>query len=421
MLWALADHQGSVKMLLDNEGNVVNEITYDAFGNVTVETNPDINFRFSYTGRELDPETGLYNYRTRYLDPRTHQFISPDTIGFAGGDTNLYRYVANSPLNYIDPFGLFKFNFPRPAPTGTGTGAGMGTGAGGGTAPTIGVPTIDRRDLYILNEEELKRKKEYIEKNGSFSGSDNPNLWRVDPEQLPKPYRQPTCITAPGASCDVPDENEDFAERVRRAIEEIDRQNQERQQDEDNNQGDSCGIGDRPDFLDDIVDSSEPTEGNSNDTNNPAGDFHDSQRPLTQEEALSQGLDIFNREQIISDDIRGAYPSPGGTTGHATKHKFPKDLQAEIINNPERTFAGINDNGRQVSIFYKDQNVVITQNNDHRRVITAYGKDGTGRNARGKEVPGKPVDPGKWANNSNYVEISGSRNPSESRPIILGN
>ena len=98
MLWALADHQGSVKMLLDKDGNVVNQITYDAFGNVTVETNPDINFRFSYTGRELDPETGLYNYRTRYLDPKTHQFISQDTIGFAGGDSNLYRYVFNSPL-----------------------------------------------------------------------------------------------------------------------------------------------------------------------------------------------------------------------------------------------------------------------------------------------------------------------------------
>ena len=50
VLWALADNQGLVKMVLDNDGNVVNEITYDAFGNITVESNPDINFRFSYTG-----------------------------------------------------------------------------------------------------------------------------------------------------------------------------------------------------------------------------------------------------------------------------------------------------------------------------------------------------------------------------------
>ena len=105
VLWALADHQGSVRMVLDNEGNVVNNITYDAFGNVTIETNPDVNFRFGYTGREHDDETSLIYYRTRLLDPKTGQFISQDTIGFAGGDSNLYRYVLNSPVNYVDPTG----------------------------------------------------------------------------------------------------------------------------------------------------------------------------------------------------------------------------------------------------------------------------------------------------------------------------
>ena len=105
VLWALADNQGSVRMVLDSEGNVVNEITYDAFGNITVESNSNVNFRFSYTGRELDEETGLYNYRTRLNDPLTGRFISEDTIGFNGGDSNLYRYVTNSPVNYTDPYG----------------------------------------------------------------------------------------------------------------------------------------------------------------------------------------------------------------------------------------------------------------------------------------------------------------------------
>jgi RHS repeat-associated protein len=122
VLWALTDNQGSVRMLLDNNGNVVNNITYDAFGNITLETNPDVNFRFSYTGRELDAETGLYNYRTRFLDPKTGQFINEDTIGFAGGDSNLYRYVTNSPVNYIDPFGERIATPARPpAPTRTPT------------------------------------------------------------------------------------------------------------------------------------------------------------------------------------------------------------------------------------------------------------------------------------------------------------
>jgi RHS repeat-associated protein len=93
-------------MLLDNQGDVVNNITYDAFGNITLETHPEVNFRFSYTGRELDEETGLYNYRSRYYDPAVGEFISEDTIGFAGGDANLSRYVTNSPVNYTDPFGF---------------------------------------------------------------------------------------------------------------------------------------------------------------------------------------------------------------------------------------------------------------------------------------------------------------------------
>jgi RHS repeat-associated protein len=102
----LTDHQGSVRVLLDNQGNVVNNITYDAFGNITLETHSQVNFRFSYTVRELDSETGLYNYRARYYDPESGRFISEDPIGFEAGDSNVYRYVGNSPLFYVDPSGF---------------------------------------------------------------------------------------------------------------------------------------------------------------------------------------------------------------------------------------------------------------------------------------------------------------------------
>ena len=106
VLWAIADHQGSVRLLMDNQGNVVNNITYDSFGNVTVETNAGTSFRFGYTGREFDEETGNYYYRSRFLDPLTGRFIQEDKIGFDGGDTNLSRYVGNNPLFLIDPSGF---------------------------------------------------------------------------------------------------------------------------------------------------------------------------------------------------------------------------------------------------------------------------------------------------------------------------
>jgi RHS repeat-associated protein len=94
---------------LDSQGNVVNRISYDAFGGVTAETNPSVDFRFLYTGQEYDPETGNYFYNTRFYNPLNGVFIQEDKIGFAGGDTNLYRYVGNSPTNYIDPSGNIPF------------------------------------------------------------------------------------------------------------------------------------------------------------------------------------------------------------------------------------------------------------------------------------------------------------------------
>jgi RHS repeat-associated protein len=80
-------------------------IQYDSFGNVISETHPEVEFRFGYTGREPDVETGLDFYRARYYDPAVGQFVSEDPIGFDASDANLYRYVFNSPTNLNDPDG----------------------------------------------------------------------------------------------------------------------------------------------------------------------------------------------------------------------------------------------------------------------------------------------------------------------------
>jgi RHS repeat-associated protein len=94
-----------VRDVVDSQGNILNHLSYDSFGNVTGESNPDVDFRFGYTGREFDEETGQYYYRARYYDSGVGRFISEDPIGFDAGDPNLYRYVLNSPANYTDPSG----------------------------------------------------------------------------------------------------------------------------------------------------------------------------------------------------------------------------------------------------------------------------------------------------------------------------
>jgi uncharacterized protein RhaS with RHS repeats len=47
----------------------------------------------------------LYYYRARYYDPKAGRFVTRDPIGFDGGDVNLYTYVRNNPINYIDSQG----------------------------------------------------------------------------------------------------------------------------------------------------------------------------------------------------------------------------------------------------------------------------------------------------------------------------
>ncbi|MFM6370040.1 MAG: RHS repeat-associated core domain-containing protein, partial [Dolichospermum sp.] len=90
----------------NNSGAVVNHFVYDSFGQVISESNPAIDTRYLFTGREFDQEIGLYYYRARYYDASTGRFLSEDPIAFNGGDANLYRYVMNDPVAKTDSTGL---------------------------------------------------------------------------------------------------------------------------------------------------------------------------------------------------------------------------------------------------------------------------------------------------------------------------
>jgi len=105
------DALGNVTALTSASGVIVESYTYDAFGKPTVKDGSgnviDIpSTPFLFTGREFDPETGLYHYRSRAYSPQLGRFLQMDSIGFQGGDLNTYRYVGNNPVNGIDPLGL---------------------------------------------------------------------------------------------------------------------------------------------------------------------------------------------------------------------------------------------------------------------------------------------------------------------------
>ena len=95
----LRDALNSTIAITDASGNILDQTTYDAYGNTTdsVPTQASV---FEFTGRENDGD-GLYYMRSRYYAPSIARFISRDPIGIAGG-LNLYEYAGDSPTNATD-------------------------------------------------------------------------------------------------------------------------------------------------------------------------------------------------------------------------------------------------------------------------------------------------------------------------------
>ena len=108
--YSLTDHLGSSLLELDEQGEVLSEEGYLPFGGrawwiehhgakATYKTR-------GYSGKERDA-TGLYYYGYRYYAPWQQRWINPDPAGEVDG-LNLYCFVSNSPVRYIDRDGRMK-------------------------------------------------------------------------------------------------------------------------------------------------------------------------------------------------------------------------------------------------------------------------------------------------------------------------
>ncbi len=99
----LRDALGSTVALTDSNRAVLDQYTYDPYGNTTdslgISANP-----FMYIGREADA-SGLYYMRASYYSPGIARFMSRDPIGLAGG-INMYAYAGDDPIDFSDPTGL---------------------------------------------------------------------------------------------------------------------------------------------------------------------------------------------------------------------------------------------------------------------------------------------------------------------------
>ena len=106
----LTDHLGSVDVVSDEQGNVVEWRDYLPYGSARAELKePGAPLTdYGFTGKEKDDETGLNYYGARYYDAVTGRFVSVDP--WAGNlrnpqTLNKYAYVLNNPVRYVDPTG----------------------------------------------------------------------------------------------------------------------------------------------------------------------------------------------------------------------------------------------------------------------------------------------------------------------------
>jgi RHS repeat-associated protein len=99
--YGLTDAQSSTVATVDQTGKVISPFSYEPYGKTTTPGN----YPFQFTGR-VPSAANLYYFRARYYSPCTGRFVSEDPLGFAGGNTLLYKYAGNNPTTRTDPTGL---------------------------------------------------------------------------------------------------------------------------------------------------------------------------------------------------------------------------------------------------------------------------------------------------------------------------
>ena len=103
-----SDQLGSASVLTDVDGNPYQFFLYLPWGEVLVEQNvAQFSTPYQFNGKELDRETGLYNYGARYYDPSISVWLGVDPLADAPLNVNWspYAYGWNNPIANIDPDG----------------------------------------------------------------------------------------------------------------------------------------------------------------------------------------------------------------------------------------------------------------------------------------------------------------------------
>lgn len=106
--YQLSNHLGSAVLEVAEDGRVITYEEYFPFGGTGFIAGNETEVRckeYRLSGKERDDCTRFYYYGYRYYAPWIGNWLSPDPLG-PEDQLNLYRFVANNPVNSIDANGL---------------------------------------------------------------------------------------------------------------------------------------------------------------------------------------------------------------------------------------------------------------------------------------------------------------------------
>ena len=104
----VSDHLGSSHIVTNSSGTILDDSDFYPYGGERSYSSSSGN-NYKFTGKERDSESGLDDFAARFYTSNYGRFLSPDDskyIHSADPQTlNLYTYVANNPINAVDPTG----------------------------------------------------------------------------------------------------------------------------------------------------------------------------------------------------------------------------------------------------------------------------------------------------------------------------
>jgi RHS repeat-associated protein len=102
--YELSNHLGNVMAVISDRGELQSAQDFFPFG-MAMPGRSSGSYRYTFNGKETDPETGLNDFGARLYDNRLGRWLALDPLAKKYPELTPYNFVANNPLFFVDPDG----------------------------------------------------------------------------------------------------------------------------------------------------------------------------------------------------------------------------------------------------------------------------------------------------------------------------